>query len=215
MTIRILVVDDHALVRAGLRRLVASFDDCDVVGEAADGREALRQARLLNPDVVLLDISMPGLNGIDCVVQLLQEAPDSRAILLSMHSTEEFVLAGVRAGAHGYVLKESAPDELEAAIRAVAAGGRYVSPRITVHLVAGVRGGDQPGDKMTTLLTPRQRETLQLIAEGHSSREIGKRLHLSVKTVDGHRSEIMRRLDIHDVASLTRFAIRMGITKLE
>ncbi|MBK6980515.1 MAG: response regulator transcription factor [Betaproteobacteria bacterium] len=209
MTHRILLADDHALMRAGLGKLVASFAGCEVVAEAADGREALALAKRHAPDIVLLDITMPELNGLDACRRLAEELPACRVILLSMHSSEDFVLRGVQAGARGYVLKDAAPEELELAIRAVAAGGTFYSPKVTGHLVEQLRRGEaQPrGDELSV----RQREVLQLIAEGRSTREIAERLHLSVKTIETHRAQVMAKLDIRDVASLTRYAIRIGL----
>lgn len=209
MKTRVLLVDDHALVRAGLAKLVAAFSGCEVVAEAVDGREALRLARQLAPDVVLLDVSMPGLNGLDACERMGTEAPGTRVVLLSMHASEEFVLAGLRAGARGYVLKDAAPEELEQALDAVMRGDIYLSPQVTGHVVEQLRRGERTTEPAK--LTTRQREVLQLIAEGKSTREIAMRLHVSIKTVETHRAQIAQRLGIRDVAGLTRYAMRIGL----
>ena len=210
MKIRVLVADDHALVRAGLVNLVGDFEGFEVVGDAADGREALALARRVSPDIVLLDVSMPGLNGIDACARLMQEAPGAKVVLLSMHASGEYVLPGLKAGARAYVIKDAAPEELEQALRLVARGGTYLSPQVTGHVVEQWRRG-AGAEPAGPALTVRHREVLQLIAEGRSTREIAGRLHLSIKTVESHRAEIMRRLDIHDVAGLTRYAMRIGL----
>jgi DNA-binding NarL/FixJ family response regulator len=209
MTIKILLVDDHALVRAGLHKLITGFKGCQIIGEAANGREAIQMARTVVPDIVLLDITMPELNGLDACEKILTESPALNVILLSMHANEVFVGQGLRAGAKGYVLKDAAPEELEIAIRAVANGGIFLSARVSGSSAHPAReGGLRSG---VAELSQRQREVLQLIAEGHSTRDIAERLHLSVKTIETHRAQIMARLDIRDVAGLTRYAIRAGI----
>lgn len=209
MTIRILLADDHALMRAGLARLIASYPDCEVVGEAADGIEAVRIAREHAPDLVLLDITMPKRNGLDSCKEIVQGRPQTNIILLSMHKEEDFVLRGFEAGAKGYVVKDAAPEELEQAVRLVARGGTFISPLITGQIVEELRRGVLQAH--ANELSARQRQVLQLIAEGSSTREIADRLYLSVKTVETHRAQIMRKLEIHDVAGLTRYAIRIGL----
>jgi DNA-binding NarL/FixJ family response regulator len=210
--VRILLADDHALVRAGIRALlVGSLDSVMVVAEAANGREALELARLHKPDVVLLDISMPDLSGLAVSAQLKQEMPEVRVIMLSMHANEEYVLQALRAGASGYLLKDSATAELELALKGVMQGETYLSPRISKQVVDGYVqrvGADQSSPD---LLTPRQRQVLQLIAEGHSTKEIAYRLELSVKTIETHRAQLMERLQIRDIAGLVKYAIRYGL----
>jgi len=216
--IRILLADDHALVRAGIRALVQRVSGLEVVGEADNGREALRLAKSLNPNVVLMDISMPELNGLDAIARMLQYDPKIAVIVLSMHQSREHVLRALQAGASGYVLKNAAVDELEKAIRAVACGQKYLTPAVSEHLIATVTAPRSDAPDLynpAESLTQRQREILQLIAEGRSSREIAALLNISVKTVETHRSLLMERLNLHDVAGLVRYAIRVGLVTLD
>ena len=212
--IKVLLADDHTLVRAGLRTLIEGFEGFRVVAETSDGREAVRLIRQLQPDIALIDISMPGLNGLDATALISRETPDTRVVILSMHTAETYVLEALRAGAAGYVVKDAAVDEMERALRAVQKGERWLSPSVSRHLLDEylrlVRGQPIAGSGMEAL-TPRQREILQLIAEGHSTREIADRLAISIKTVETHRAQIMERLSIRDVAGLTRFALRAGL----
>lgn len=209
--IRIVLADDHALVRAGIRGLLEGLPAIQVVAETGDGQEALRLVQAHQPDVLLLDISMPGLNGLEVVARITKEFPDVRVLILSVHTKEEYVLQALRAGAAGYLLKEADPPELEVAIKAVARGETYLSPAVSKHVVGEYlrRVGGESGP--LEILTPRQREILQLIAEGRTTREIAALLHLSVKTVETHRAQLMERLDLHDIAGLVRYAIRMGL----
>lgn len=209
MSIRILLADDHTLMRVGLKNLISNFEDCEVVGAASDGREAVRMARELAPDIVLLDITMPDLNGLDACQQILDKQPQIKVILLSMHADEDYVLRGITAGAKGYVLKNAAPEELEQAIRMVARGGSFLSPQVTGVVVEQLRRGVKVPQAIE--LSARQREVLQLVGESRSTREIAEQLHISAKTVETHRAQIMQRLGIHDVAGLTRYAIRIGL----
>ncbi len=205
---KILVADDHTLVRAGLTSLIARLPEMEVVGEAADGRQALRMVRDLQPDMVLMDIAMPGLNGLEAAERIHGIHPQTKIIILSMHASEEYVAQALKAGASGYLLKDAATSELEMALKSVAAGQFYLSPAISRQVVDNYLRGGPTG---VELLTPRQREILQLIAEGKSTRDIAETLHLSVKTVETHRAQLMERLDIHDVAGLIRYALRKGL----
>jgi len=207
---RVLLVDDHTLVRQGIRALLATMDDVEVVGESGDGLEAMNAVREHRPDVVLLDIAMPGLNGLEAAARITKEFPATRILVLSMHGTEAHVAQALRAGASGYLLKGADVAEFAAAIRAVAQGGTYLTPAISKQLVADyVRRLDGGADEPP--LTGRQREILQLVAEGRSSKEIARRLDISLKTVEAHRTALMRRLGIHDVAGLVRYAVRSGL----
>ncbi len=213
--IRVLLADDHTLVRAGMRALLQELTGVEVVGEAGNGQDVMRLAELLRPDVVLLDISMPGLNGLEVAGRLPAIDPAVRVIILSMHRAEEYVLRALRAGCAGYLLKASAVTELEVAVRAVARGETYLSPavskRVVDDYVRRTGGSPEPLDA----LTPRQREILQLAAEGHSSKEIAQKLGLSHRTVEAHRAQVMERVGVHDLASLVRFAVRVGLIRPE
>jgi DNA-binding NarL/FixJ family response regulator len=200
---RVLLVDDHGLVRAGLRCLLESMLDIEVVGEAGDGREALKLIEKLHPDVVLMDLSMPVLNGLEAIRRSAKLAPKPRVLVLSMHADKVYVRHALAAGAAGYVLKTADRGELAMAVATVARGESWLSPAIAKSVIEDLIAGTPDED-----LTPRQREVLQLIAEGHSTKDIARRLHLSVKTIETHRAQIMQRLDIHDVAGLVRYAIR-------
>ncbi len=209
---RVLVVDDHVLVRSGIRSLVSSFVGFEIVGEAANGREALALVRQLEPDVVLLDLSMPELNGLDAADRIVRMLPECKVVVLSMHSTEHHVRQALGRGVAAYVIKDAAPETLEQALKSVATGRRYLSPPLSSRLLATDTMRQDVGDR---ILTGRQREILQLIAEGRSSREIAERLHISVKTVETHRAQLMQRLAIYDVAGLTRYAIRTGLVSAD
>lgn len=216
MRTRILIADDHALVRQGFRALLSTIADFEVVGEAGNGREALELIRALAPEVALLDITMPELNGLDAAAQALREQPKLKVIILSMHAAEIYVLEALRAGAAGYLLKDADAGELERAIRAVAHGQRYLTPSVSHYVIDRFLDAEWGGKKAEAeALSPRQREVLQLVAEGRSSREIAERLHLSVKTIETHRAQLMQRLEIFDVAGLTRYALRIGLIDLE
>ena len=210
--VRVLLADDHTLVRAGLRKLLEAMPEVEVVGEASDGLALLALAAQLRPTLVLMDIAMPGLNGLEATARLARQSPDIRVLILSMHQNEEYVRQALRHGAAGYLLKDAAPMELDLAIQAVLRGETYLSPAVSRGVVSDyvqrLRGEETPG---TQQLTPRQREVLQLVAEGHSTKEIARRLDLSVKTVDTHRSQLMKLLDIHEVAGLVRYAMRVGL----
>lgn len=213
MTISVLIADDHSVVRDGLRLLLESQADLRVVGEVADGREAVEATLRLNPDVVVMDLAMPQLNGIDAATQILEKLDGTRIIMLSMHSTVEHVFRALQAGAMGYLRKESAGSEVVDAVRTVYAGRRYLSQKITESVVDDYirkRAVDSPLDS----LSQREREILQLLVEGRSGIEIAKQLHLSPKTVDTYRSRMMQKLGIGDLPGLVKFALQHGLTTL-
>lgn len=212
--LRLVLVDDHALVRAGLRALLGEMPGVSVVAEAGDGREALQLIREHKPDIALLDISLPGLNGLEVAARVAKEHPATRVIILSMHGDDESVRRALTAGAAGYLLKNSDRSELELALRTVARGNAWLSPAVTQKVVtAFAEGARSSAQGAFEVLTPRQREVLQLIAEGHSNKEIAGRLSLSPKTVETHRTELMERLGIHGVAGLVRYAIHIGLVQ--
>jgi len=213
--VRILLADDHALVRAGIRSLLEGFEGVAIVGEAHDGREAVALARAMSPNIVLMDISMRELNGIDAAAQIRAEVPQARIVMLSMHATEDFVIRALRAGASGYLVKDSAPLELRMAIEAVLRDETYLSSRISKELVSGLLEGRDAGDTTFDSLSPRQREVLQLIAEGLSTKEIAFTLQVSGKTVETHRAALMERLGIRDVAGLVIYAVRHRLVSIE
>ncbi len=209
--VRILLADDHTLVRAGIRSLLESVAGIEVVAESGDGREALELIARHRPDVALLDIGMPGLSGLEVAKRAAQESPRTRVIILSMHGDPIYVRQALRAGVSGYLLKGAAVAELPLAVQSVMRGETYLTPRISQTVVDGfLRDTGQEADPLEGL-TGRQREILQLIAEGKSTKEIAHLLDLSAKTVETHRVRIMERLDIHDVPGLVRFAIRAGL----
>jgi DNA-binding NarL/FixJ family response regulator len=205
-----LVADDHSLVRAGIRLLIEEIDGVHVVGEAGNGQEALRQIENLRPDVVLLDVKMPGPSGFEVLKRTTEGYPDVRVIILTVHQTEEYASHAFRSGASGYLPKTAASSELELAIRTVADGGTYVSPEVENRALHLPRASGSKGD-----LTPRQLEVLRMIAEGHSTKDIALNLNISAKTVETHRAQLMDRLGIHEVAGLVRYAIRTGLISVE
>lgn len=206
--IRILLADDHAVVRHGFRMILAAQADLEVIGEAANGREAVAQATALQPDLVVMDVSMPELNGIEATRRLLEAAPRCRVLALSMHRDAVYVREILRAGARGYLLKDAVVSDLLAAVRAVAQGQGYLSPEVSDAVLDDYRKHVRdPID----LLSSREREVLQLIAEGSTNKDIASRLNLSVYTVDSHRSRIMEKLNLHSANELIRFAIRNGL----
>jgi len=216
--IRVLLADDHALFRAGVRMLLEHMEGVEVVGEVADGREAVRVCKAIQPDVVLMDITMTGLNGLEATAQVVAECPRTRVIIVSMHLNEQYVMQAVRVGATGYLLKDAASNDLEQAVRTVARGDTYLDQAASKYLLTAYRGrreqrtdSDEQEPTPTDVLTARQREILQLIAEGHTTKEIAALLHRSEKTIEGHRSRLMSQLDIHDVVGLVRYAIRIGL----
>jgi len=209
--IRVLLADDHRLVRAGIRSLLGTMSGVKVVAEASDGREAIQLVESHRPHVVLLDIMMPGLNGLDSLVRIAKDFPDSRVIMLTMNTSEEYVLQAMRAGAAGYLLKNGSPAELESAIRSVARGETFLNSAVSKHVIEGYLS--RVGDPKTPRerLTPRQREVLQLVAEGLTTKEIAQTLGVTVKTVETHRSQLMHQLNIHNIAGLVRYAVSAGI----
>lgn len=217
MTIRLLLADDHILVRDGLRMILEAQADMIVVGEAADGREAVTLAAQLQPDVIIMDIAMPELNGIEATRSILDENPRAGIVMLSMHLSSEYIVRALRAGARGYLLKASASMELIAAVRAVAQGHRYLAQRVSASLVEKVviRGNDERQDSPLERLSTREREILQLIAEGKSTTAIADVLSLSPSTVDTYRSRLMQKLHLTDLSGVIKFAIRHGLTTVE
>jgi len=213
--LRVVLADDHTLVRAGLRKLLETLPALEVVGEADDGLALLALVAQLHPDLVLMDIAMPGLGGLQATAQLTQDWPATRVVILSMHQNEEYVREALRHGARGYLLKDAAPQELQAALAAVQRGETWLSPAVSKGVLSDYvqrLRGDAPAPPV---LTPRQREVLQKVAQGHSTKEIARLLNLSAKTVDTHRSQIMKQLDIHEVAGLVRYALRTGLITAE
>lgn len=212
---RLVLADDHNLVRAGIRALLAGIPGVLVVGETADGREALELIERLRPEVALLDIMMPGLNGLEVASRAAVASPRTRIVILSMHAGEMYVAQALRAGVAGYLLKDAADEELGLALKVVARGEVYLSPRISRRVVDGYLRATVSGPDPISGLTARQREILQLIAEGRSRGEIATLLELSVKTVEAHRAQIMERLGVHDVPALVKIAIRAGLLSPE
>lgn len=212
--IRILVVDDHAVVRAGLRHVLAAGEGFEVVGEAADGEEAVAQAAALTPDVILLDITMPKMNGLQATTALREAVPGSRILILTMHEHGEYVVEALRAGAHGYLLKDSPPAELRRAIVTVHEGGRPLGPGIKDALAEGLAAESTRAEQQAAIgtLTPREREVMALVAAGRTSKEAGAELGISSRTVESHRENVMKKLGIRSVAELTRLALEHGIT---
>jgi DNA-binding NarL/FixJ family response regulator len=212
--IRVLLADDHAVVRHGLRVLLEAQADIDVVGDVANGRELLRQAQQLKPDVVLLDIAMPEMNGIEATLQMRDSYPSTQILILSMHATTEHIFRALQAGARGYLLKDSAGAEVVDAVRAVHAGRRYLSQKITATVIDDYIAERHCASPLESL-SRRERQILQLIVEGKSSAEVGAMLFLSPKTVDTYRSRMMRKLGVSDLANLVKFAIQHGVTQLD
>ncbi|HPA45903.1 MAG TPA: response regulator transcription factor [bacterium] len=217
MSIRVLLADDHPLTRAGVRGALEADGGFQVVAEAENGREAVQMAREFEPDVAILDISMPDLNGLDATQQILRDHPEIRILILSMHSDKRYVEQAIKVGAAGYLLKDCAVEEVAGAVRSVHKGHGYLSPGITGVLIEDYRErtGRSAKEPLESPLTPAEREVLQLLAEGKTSREIASALCVSPKTVEARRKQITDKLDLHTVAELTKYAIREGLTSLE
>ena len=216
--VKIIIADDHTLIRAGIRQLLQNIKGVEVIAEASNGREAVQLIKELLPDIVLLDVAMSELNGLDVTEHINKENISVSIIILSMYANEEYVIQALKVGASGYLLKDAAPSELELAINAVKKGEIYLSPSISKNLVTDYlrRINNDPAEEndqenVFARLTSRQREILQLIAEGNSTKVIANKLNISIKTIETHRSQIMERLDIHDIPGLVRYAIRVGI----
>lgn len=214
--IKVFIADDHTLFRQGVRRLLEDSEVAQVVGEAADGAEAVDKIKQLSPDVVLMDISMPNLNGIEATRQLLKDDPERRVLILTMHDNEKYIGQILRAGAAGYLLKDTPSSDFLSAIQAVHRGDSYLSPSVSRKILDGLfqdrnaRGGRSGVDA----LTPREREVLTLLAEGKSNRDIAELLFISPKTVDVHRTNIMKKLDIHSIVQLVKYAIQQGLVEI-
>jgi len=216
MSTRIILADDHTIVRHGLAKLIEQEDDMEVIAQAENGISAVELARELSPDVVVMDVGMPDLNGVDATRQVLREAPKTKVLALSLHSGKKFVTAMLQAGAAGYLVKDCALEELVNALRIVVSGRTYLSPSIADIVVQDyVRSPTATEPSVFSVLSQREREVLQLLAEGNTTKQIALRLHISPKTVEGHRLRIMEKLKIDNVAQLTKYAIQEGLTSAE
>ncbi len=216
MSIRIIVADDHTIVRHGLTKLLQQETDVEVVAQAQNGHATVELARELSPDVIVMDVGMPDLNGIDATQQILRENPEIKVLALSMHSGRKFVVAMLKAGASGYLLKDCALEELTGALQTILSGRIYLSPAITDIVVDSyVRQPAEAEKSAFSVLSQREREVLQLMAEGNTTKQIALRLHISPKTVEGHRLRLMSKLDIDNIAQLTKYAIQEGLTSAE
>lgn len=215
--IKLLLVDDHPIVLDGIKSHLSAQEEFLVVGDAANGQEAIRQARLLQPDIVLMDISMPHMNGMEAVAILRRQVPRAKILVLTMHDNREYISQIIRSGARGYLLKDTSPAELVRAIKIIHSGEVFFSPTVSrVVLEEFVKGGQKKsGPSEAGSLSEREREVLALIAEGYSNKEIANRLGVGVRTIETHRERIMRKLDIHSVAGLTKFAIAKGVIKID
>lgn len=210
---RIFLVEDHTLLRAGLRALLSLDPDLEIVGEAGNGRDAIRAIAALEPHLVLMDLSMPGMNGIEAMRDIKRRNPDTRVLVVTMHKTDEYIHESLRAGADGYILKDASHDELRVAVRSILNGKTYLSPDISGKVIHGYLSTGKEDDVSSTwdTLTHREREVLKLVAEGHPNRYISDYLCLSIKTVEKHRSNLMRKLDLHNASMLTSYAIGKGL----
>jgi DNA-binding NarL/FixJ family response regulator len=213
--IRVLLAEDHTIVRKGLRSLLDGEAGIEVIGEAKDGREAVEKVGQLLPDVVLMDIAMPGLNGLEATRRIKKRFPEVQVVILTVHANEEYIFQILRAGASGYVVKQAAPTELLSAIQAACRGESFLSPSVSRKVIEEyIRQAEATAEENSyDQLTDREREVLQLIAEGHSNREIAELLHISIKTVETHRAHLMDKLDLHSTAELTQYAIHKGVIR--
>jgi len=209
--ISVLIVDDHAMFREGIRALLSRYDDMAVVGEAADGKEALEKVYQIHPDVVLMDIAMPGLGGLEATAEIKRISPQTHVLILTMHENREYIHPILKAGASGYLLKKAAGAELVTAIRAIQSGGAYLDPALTPAVIEQYLAKDGSTSTSYERLSEREKQVLKLVAEGRSNKEIAEMLCLSVKTVRGHRANLMEKLDIHNRSELVRYAIRHGL----
>jgi two-component system response regulator NreC len=212
--IRLLVVDDHAVMRDGIRALLSLHEDIEIVGEAATGQEAIEKARDLTPDVIIMDIAMPGMDGLEATRRILKANPREKILVLTQHDDKEYILSAIKAGSSGYVPKRALGSELVSAIRAVYHGGSFLYPSAATALIQDYRNQALEGDSYDQL-TPREREILKLIAEGHTSREIAEMLFITLKTVTGHRAKIMEKLGLHNRTELIKYAMRKGVLSLD
>ncbi len=212
--IKVLLVDDHAIMRDGIKALLSIYDDIEVIGEASEGREALEMARELNPDVVVMDISMPGMDGLEVTHRLTKRNPKMKVIILTQHDNKEYILSTIKVGAAGYIPKKALGSDLVSAIRAVCSGDSFLYPSAARTLIDDYRKQAEQPDIYETL-TEREREILKLIAEGHTSREIAEALYISQKTVQGHRTKVMEKLDLHNRTELIKYAMRKGLVDID
>jgi DNA-binding NarL/FixJ family response regulator len=212
-THRIVIAEDHTIVREGLRSLLASHPRFEIAGEAEDGREAIKCAEQIQPDILLMDLSMPKMHGVDALREIKRRTPDTRIVVLTVHKNEEYIQASLEAGADGYVLKDATHAELVTAIETVLSGKPYLSPAVSEHVIKGYLEGKRSGrfDTSWDTLTPREREILKLVAEGYKNKEIAEMLCISLKTAEKHRANLMRKLDLHSVSALTAYAIEKGL----
>jgi DNA-binding NarL/FixJ family response regulator len=214
--VRVLLADDHEILREGLRSLIEEQPDMEIIGEADNGRDAVKLAEELSPDVVIMDVSMPDLNGMEATRQIVKKLPEAKVIALSMHSDKGFVAEMLKAGAVGYLLKDGAFKRLAEAIKTTRSGGTYLCPEVAdVVREDYIRRLSAKEPPVAPKLTPREREVLQLVAEGWATKQIARKLNMSTKTAEGHRTRIMKKLDLHSVADLTKYAIREGLTSLD
>jgi DNA-binding NarL/FixJ family response regulator len=214
---RIVIAEDHTILREGLRSLLSSNSEFDVVGEAGDGWEAIQCVQKYKPDLILTDLSMPRMNGMEAIREIKRRSPGTKIIVLTIHKTEEYILTAFKAGANGYLLKDSTHNELEMAIKKVLGGKQYISPEISERVIEGYLEGKKTLKKKTSWesLTSREREILKLIAEGYKNKEIADHLCISVKTIEKHRANLMEKLNLHNVQALTTYAIEKGLVSRE